>query len=179
MNLFFTHSSFPCLTHSSRSYNRDAPGSARNMLHLGALSVPSRIGGGRNTRTYLSLTRWFVIFSCTFVVTFKPYHHLTSPLLLLPSWLNFHQIGSVNGNPSGSLLVNRSKKAYLEEWKYTGDDSSDEQGFANFPALVQSTSNKGYIRDGAPPAPGPAVQPDSLSLKTYWASGKGILLGKN
>ena len=32
------------------------------MLHLGALSVPSRIGGERIIRTYLTLTRWFVIF---------------------------------------------------------------------------------------------------------------------
>ena len=47
-------------------------------------------------------------FSCTFVVTFKPIHHLL---------LNFQcQVGSVKGNPSGSLLVYRSNKAYLKEW---------------------------------------------------------------
>ena len=54
------------------------------------------------------------------------------------------------------------QKAYLEEWKYTGDDSCNEQGFANFPALVQGTGNKSYIREDASPAPRPAGQPDSL-----------------
>ena len=48
-------------------------------------------------------------------------------------------------------------KACLEEWIFTGDDSSDEQGFANFPALVQSTDNKCYIRDDEPPTPRPAA----------------------
>ena len=33
----------------------------------------------------------------------------------------------------------------MEEWIYMGDDSSDEQGLANFPALVQLPGNKGYI----------------------------------
>ena len=47
-----------------------------------------------------------------------------------------------------------------------GDDSSDEEGFANFPALVQSPGNKGHIsktklRDDAPSAPRPAEQPDA------------------
>ena len=47
-----------------------------------------------------------------------------------------------------------------------GDDSSDEQGFANFPALVQGSGNKGYIsksklRDDAPPALRPEGQPDA------------------
>ena len=51
-------------------------------------------------------------------------------------------------------------------WMYTGDDSSDEEGFANFPALVQSPGNKGHIsktklRDDAPSAPRPAEQPDA------------------
>ena len=54
------------------------------------------------------------------------------------------------------------KKTYLEECIFTGDDSSDEQGFTNFPALVQSTGNKGYIRDDVHPTPRPAGQPDSL-----------------
>ena len=87
VNLFFTHYSFLCLTHSSRPCNRDTPRGARKVLRLGALGVPSRI-----------------------VVTFKPIHHLISLLLLL-WWLNFLcQVGSVNGNPSGSHLENRSKK---------------------------------------------------------------------
>ena len=37
------------------------------------------------------------------------------------------------------------QKAYLEELVYSGDDSSDEQGFAKFIALVQDLGNKGYI----------------------------------
>ena len=37
------------------------------------------------------------------------------------------------------------QRAYLEEWKYMGDDSSDEQGLVNFPARVQGPGNKGYI----------------------------------
>ena len=36
------------------------------------------------------------------------------------------------------------QKAYLEEWVYAGDDSSDKQGFAKFLALVQGIGNKGY-----------------------------------
>ena len=55
----------------------------------------------------------------------------------------------------------------MEEWIYTGDDSSDEQVFANFAALAQVPGNKGYIsksklREDAPPAPRPAAQPDAL-----------------
>ena len=101
--------------------------------------------------------------SCTCVVTIKPIHHLTSLLLLLLVWLNFLcQVGSVNGNTSGSLLENRSKKAYLEEWIFTGDDSSDEQRVTDFPVLLHSTGNKGYTRDDHPPTPRPSRQPDSL-----------------
>ena len=37
--------------------NRDTPGGVRNVLHLGAPSVPSWIGGERMTRTYLTVTR--------------------------------------------------------------------------------------------------------------------------
>ena len=154
------------LSHSSRSSNRDTPGSARNVLHLGALSVPSRIGGERITRTYLKKRDSLVCdFWCTCVVTFTPIHRLASILLLLLLCLNFLcQVGSANGNPSGSLLGNRSRKPI---WIFTGDDSSDEQGFSNFPSLVQSSGNKGYIsktklRDDAPPALGPAGQPDAL-----------------
>ena len=59
------------------------------------------------------------------------------------------------------------QKAHLEEWVYTDDVSSDDQGFDNFSALVQSPGNKGYIsktkvRDDAPPASRPAEQPDAL-----------------
>ena len=54
------------------------------------------------------------------------------------------------------------KKTYLEEWISTGDDSSDEQGFTNFPLIIQSTGNTDYIRDDDPPTPRPSRQPDSL-----------------
>ena len=63
VNLFFTHCiTYLCLTHSSRPYNRETRGGVRNVLHLGALSVPLRIGGERITRTYLTVIRWFVFF---------------------------------------------------------------------------------------------------------------------
>ena len=40
--LFFTHcATFLCLTHSSRSSNRDTPGGSRKVLRLVALAVPS------------------------------------------------------------------------------------------------------------------------------------------
>ena len=88
---------------------------------------------------------------------------MTSPRLLLPLLLNFLcQAGYVNGNPSGSLLENRSKNAYLEEWIFTGDDSSDEQRVTNFPVLLHSTGNTDYIRDDDPRTPRPSRQPDSL-----------------
>ena len=61
------------------------------------------------------------------------------------------------------ILVGISfKKAYLEEWIFTGDDSSDEQGFTNFPLIIQSTGNTDYICDDDPPTPRPSRQPDFL-----------------
>ena len=54
------------------------------------------------------------------------------------------------------------KKAYLEEWIFTGDDSSDEQGVSNFPVLLLSIGNSDYRRDDDPPTPTPSRQPDSL-----------------
>ena len=50
--LFFTHcATYCCLSHSSRSSNRDTPGGAPRVLRIGALGVPSRIGGERFART--------------------------------------------------------------------------------------------------------------------------------
>ena len=48
-----------------------------------------------------------------------------------------------------------------------GDDSSDEQGMANFPMLVQGPGHKDYFSkqkppEEAPPAPRSAGQPDAL-----------------
>ena len=86
VNLFFTHSSFPCLTHSSRPKNRDTPGGVRNVLHLGALSVPSRIGGKRIIRTYSTVTRWFVIFRAHAWL-------LSSQFTVCPVFLCYHLYG--------------------------------------------------------------------------------------
>ena len=49
------------------------------------------------------------------------------------------------------------QKAHLEEWKNTGDDSSDEQGTANFRTLVQGQGNKDFtskqkLPEEAPPS---------------------------
>ena len=62
VKLFSTLSSFPCILHSFRPYIRDTLGRARNVIHLGALSVPSRIGGGRFIRASLTLIRCVVFF---------------------------------------------------------------------------------------------------------------------
>ena len=91
VNSFFTHYSFPRLTHSSRPYDRDTLGSARNVLHLGALSVPSRIGGKRIMRTCLTLTRWFVIVRAHAWLI----HQLTSLLVLLLFVVDFPLSGWV------------------------------------------------------------------------------------
>ena len=60
--LFFTHCATHLLSlyHSSRSSNRDTLGGAPKVLRLGALGVPSRIGGERFGRTSLKKTRCFV-----------------------------------------------------------------------------------------------------------------------
>ena len=138
--LFLTLSSCPCLSHSFRPYNRETPGRARNVFHPGAWL--------RTNHTNLLDTDWLICdFSCTYVVTFRPIPHLTRPRLLPPLLLNFLcQAGYVNGNPSGSLLANGSKKAYLEKWIFTGDSSSDEQRVTNFPVLLHSTDHTDYIR---------------------------------
>ena len=74
------------------------------------------------------------------------------------------------------MLVGESFiKAYLEELIFAGNDSSNEQGFANFPALVQSTGNKGYIRDDDPPTPRPAEQLDSLPWESTRPHDKAFL----
>ena len=54
------------------------------------------------------------------------------------------------------------KKAFLKEWIYISDDSSDEQRVTNFHGLLHSTGNTDYIRDDDPPTPRPSRQPDSL-----------------
>ena len=66
------------------------------------------------------------------------------------------------------------KKTFLEQWIFTSDDSSDEQGFTNFPMLIQSIGNTYYIRDDDPPTPTPAREPDSLP----WELTRTIHLGQ-
>ena len=102
------------------------------------------------------------------MVTVKPIHHLTSILLLPLFVVEFPLSGWICGWKPFWIHVGESfQKAYLEEWIYTSDDSSDEQGLANFPALVQSPSKKSYIPTQNfvvmhLPAPRPAAQPDAL-----------------
>ena len=163
VKLFFTLSSCPCLSHSFRPCIRDTPGRSRNVLHPGAFSVPSRIGRERIIRTFLTLTRWFVIFSCTYVVTFKPITHLTSPRLLLPLLLNFLCGWVCQWTPFWIPVGESFKKNNLEEWIFTGDDSSDEQGVTNFSVFLHNTGNTDYIRDDDPATPRPSRQPDTVS----------------
>ena len=54
------------------------------------------------------------------------------------------------------------KKAFLEEWIFVGDDSSDEQKTTDFPVLLHSTGHTDHSRDDHPPTPRPSRQPDSL-----------------
>ena len=99
------------LTHSFRPKIRDTPGGARNVLHLGALSVPSRIGGERSTRTYLTVTRWFVTFGAhawLLSSQFTVWQAFCCCCFLCQNFL--YQVGSADGNPSGSLLENRSRR---------------------------------------------------------------------
>ena len=92
------------------------------------------------------------------MVTFKKIHNLTSHSVVAAFVVEFPLSGWVcQWKPFWIPVGESFQKAYLEEWIYTSDDSSDEQVFANFPALVQSRGNKSYIsktntRDDAPPA---------------------------
>ena len=64
------------------------------------------------------------------------------------------------------------QKAYLEEWIYVGDDSSDEQGLANSHTLVQGAGYKDYtskqkLPEGAPSAPRSAGHPSGKELRHH------------
>ena len=80
-------------------------------------------------------------FVATFVVEFP-----------MPSWV-------CQWKPFWIPVGESFKKAFLEEWIFVGDDSSDEQGFTNFPVLLHSNGNTDYTRDDDPPTPRPARQP--------------------
>ena len=65
-----------------------------------------------------------------------------------------------------------------------GDDSSDEQGMANFPTLVQGPGNKGYsskqkLPEEAPPAPRSPGKPDAFPWDPIGPQGTASFLGKN
>ena len=62
VKLFFTLSSCPCILHIFDHIFGIRLGRARNVLHLGALSVSSRIGGERIIRTSLTLIRCVFFF---------------------------------------------------------------------------------------------------------------------
>ena len=99
------------LAQFSTIYSGHSPGRARNVLHPGAFQCTLHDWLRTNHTNFLKhrlVGLWF--FRCTYVVTFKPITQLTNPRLLLPLLLNFLcQAGYVNGNPSGSLLENRSE----------------------------------------------------------------------
>ena len=110
--LFFSLSFIPCVCTVL-----DTLGRARNVLRLGALSVPSRIGGERLLRTFLNIAP----LACRCVI------------FLLSEF--FCQAGYVNGNPSGSRSEIRSKKSFVEDWVFVSVDSSDGQTVMDFPVL--------------------------------------------
>ena len=128
VNLFFTLSSFLCLSNSFRPCIRDTPGRARNVLHPGAFLVPSRIWL-RTNHTNLLNTDSLV---CDFFVQVRGYFQanpqfdqssFVAALVVefrMPGW-------ACQWKPFWIPVGESFKKAYLEEWIFTGDDSSDEQ----------------------------------------------------
>ena len=78
VKLLFSLPPFLDSLHFFDHFFRDTLGRARNVLHLGVLSVPSKIGGERILRTSLTLIRCVVFVSCTHVITFWPLLHLVS-----------------------------------------------------------------------------------------------------
>ena len=183
--LFFTHrATYLCLTHSSRSCNRDTPGGARNVLRLGALGVSSRIGGERFARTYLKEARWFV--------TFRTHARLLSSqstdwqafcCFCFCGWI-FPWQGSASGNSSGSLLVSRFGRP---TWRngYTQamilPTNKDSRIFLRLcrAQATKATSPNQKLRDDAPPAPRPVEQPDALHWKPTWLQGTAYFWERN
>ena len=102
------------------------------------------------------------MFSCTYVVTFKPMAPFGKSLVVavfvvevpMPSWV-------CQWKPFWIPVGESFKKAFLEEWVFVGD-SSDEQKVTDFPVLLHSTCHTDYIRDGHPPTPRPSRHPVSL-----------------
>ena len=83
----------------------------------------------------------------------------------LPSWV-------CQWKPFWIPVGESFKKAFLEEWIFIGDDSSDEYRVTDFPVVLYSTGNTDYIRDDHPPTPRPSRQPDSLPWKPTRPQGK-------
>ena len=164
VNLFFTHCSLLCLTHTSRPKNQDTPWGARNVWHLGALSVSSRIGGERITRTYLTLTRGLIFRAHAWLLSSQFTIWQAFCCCCFCGWSSYVRLGL-------------SMETLL-------DPCSDEQGFANFRALVQSPGNEGCIsktklRDDAPPAPRPAGQPGALPWEPIGPQDKAYFCERN
>ena len=72
----------------------------------------------------------------------------------MPSWVS-------QWKPFWTRVGETNKKAFLEEWIFVGDDSSDGQNVTDF-LVFHSTGHTNYIRDDHPPTPRPSRQPDSL-----------------
>ena len=130
------------------------------MLRLGALGV-TLTDWWRAIRTYSLRKDSICDFSCTCAVAYQPFYRSTSIQLCV----SFH-------------------RAYLKEWVYSGDDPSDEQGFAKFPELVQGPDNKSCfsktgLREQAPPAPRPVGQLDALPREPLGPQGTASFLGNN
>ena len=115
----------------------------------------------------VTLADWWRTIPCA--IAFKPVlpfgKHSVVPVFCDLSFLMFGWV--CQWKPFWIPVGESFEKAYLEEWTYMVDDSSDEQGLASFPALVQRPGNKGDLSkpklpEEAPPAPRSAGQPDAL-----------------
>ena len=130
-------------THSSRPQKSGYAWRRSKCVTSWCVECPLKVWLRTNHTNLLNTDSLVCDFSCTYVVPFKPIHHFTSPSVVAAFVVEFPMSGCVcQWKPFWIPVGESFKKAYLEEWIYAGDDSSDEQGFANFPALVQSTDNK-------------------------------------
>ena len=160
VKLFFTHSSFPasCTVFDHKFGIRLG---ALEMPYI--LKVPSRIGCERIIRTSLTLTRWVVIFFVHLGGYFQANPPFDQSLFVAVIVVEFPMPSFLcQWKPFWIPVGESLKKACLEEWIFTGDDSSDEQRGTDFPVLLHSTGNTDYIRDDHPPTPRPSRHPDSL-----------------
>ena len=100
--------------------------------------LPSRIGGERFARTSLKKTRCVVTYRKHARLFSSQFSSLAS-IQLFFLWLNSFKSGLVCQWKPFCIPVGESfQKAYLEEWVYTGDDSSDQ----NFQRLCRTQTTK-------------------------------------